>query len=404
MSGKLPSRAEMMNFSAPVNVPGRAPPQPRPDMQAVTAQLRGMGHMQRAPMNPAASRIPQAPLAPDMAPGSITKPMPMNMPGPNMATPPQQPVSKSGHAMMPNVPPPPPAAATPQKLPPRSSGIQSGPNVPPPSQAAAAQPQVSKSGMPMMPVVPPPPAAAEPKASKSGPPMMPNLPPPSQAKRPIAPAMPNLPPPPANKPPAARKGPVVEAPEEDIKFDESDICPFYQEGECTYGDSCWYIHADPSQLKPEKDHKCGICLNKIRASGKQYGLLQTCPHTFCLQCIREWRGRTDIPKDVARGCPICRLNTYVIIPSDVYLATTEEKDQIQATYKSNLGDIPCKHFNFGEGTCPFGTSCFYEHKYKNGETWVPPPPNFVMDKDGEWQIPQKKQLCDMILMPNKRRI
>lgn len=75
-----------------------------------------------------------------MAPGSITKPMPMNMPGPNMATPPQQPVSKSGHAMMPNVPPPPPAAATPQKLPPRSSGIQSGPNVPPPSQAAAAQP------------------------------------------------------------------------------------------------------------------------------------------------------------------------------------------------------------------------------------------------------------------------
>ena len=28
--------------------------------------------------------------------------------------------------------------------------------------------------------------------------------------------------------------------------------------------------------------------------------------------------------------------------------------------------MPCKHFNFGQGTCPFGSSCFYAHTDKAG--------------------------------------
>lgn len=28
--------------------------------------------------------------------------------------------------------------------------------------------------------------------------------------------------------------------------------------------------------------------------------------------------------------------------------------------------IDCKHYNFGEGTCPFGTSCFYQHVGHDG--------------------------------------
>jgi E3 ubiquitin-protein ligase makorin len=134
----------------------------------------------------------------------------------------------------------------------------------------------------------------------------------------------------------------------------------------------------------EEDHECGICLNKIRASKKQYGLLTGCKHTFCIECIRTWRGRTDIPRDIARGCPVCRLNTFVIIPSDIFLETAAEKEQVQETYQNTLSEKPCKHFNFGEGTCPFGTSCFYDHRYKNGETWKAPTPNFMMDADGEW--------------------
>ena len=35
-------------------------------------------------------------------------------------------------------------------------------------------------------------------------------------------------------------------------------------------------------------------------------------------------------------------------------------------YKAKLGSIDCKWFAFGEGTCPFGTSCFYRHTYPDG--------------------------------------
>ena len=28
--------------------------------------------------------------------------------------------------------------------------------------------------------------------------------------------------------------------------------------------------------------------------------------------------------------------------------------------------IDCKHYNYGDGNCPFGTSCFYKHADRNG--------------------------------------
>ena len=28
--------------------------------------------------------------------------------------------------------------------------------------------------------------------------------------------------------------------------------------------------------------------------------------------------------------------------------------------------LPCKYFNGGQGTCPFGTSCFYAHVMPDG--------------------------------------
>jgi hypothetical protein len=30
----------------------------------------------------------------------------------------------------------------------------------------------------------------------------------------------------------------------------------------------------------------------------------------------------------------------------------------------------CIHFDFGDGTCPFGTSCFYRHAYRDGRLEV----------------------------------
>jgi hypothetical protein len=50
----------------------------------------------------------------------------------------------------------------------------------------------------------------------------------------------------------------------------------------------------------------------------------------------------------------------------VWYASPEEKDQILEGYKRKLKAIDCRHFNYGDGSCPFGTSCFYRHRFKDG--------------------------------------
>ena len=54
----------------------------------------------------------------------------------------------------------------------------------------------------------------------------------------------------------------------------------------------------------------------------------------------------------------------MIIPSNRFIESGEEKDEILYKYKTILQTMPCKHFNFGEGKCPFLNSCFYAHQLK----------------------------------------
>ncbi|CAK8542524.1 unnamed protein product [Lathyrus sativus] len=67
-----------------------------------------------------------------------------------------------------------------------------------------------------------------------------------------------------------------------------------------------------------------------------------------------------------RACPIYRKISYFAVPSVIWYATIEEKQEIIDTYKENLKSIDCKHFEFGDGNCPFGASCFYKHAYRDG--------------------------------------
>jgi E3 ubiquitin-protein ligase makorin len=54
----------------------------------------------------------------------------------------------------------------------------------------------------------------------------------------------------------------------------------------------------------------------------------------------------------------------------VWPESPEEKEEIIAEYKRKLAETDCMHFDFGEGKCPFGTSCFYRHAYKDGSLEV----------------------------------
>ncbi|EFJ52753.1 hypothetical protein VOLCADRAFT_102729 [Volvox carteri f. nagariensis] len=190
-----------------------------------------------------------------------------------------------------------------------------------------------------------------------------------------------------------------------------DLCPgFSLHGRCAQGEDCELIHGlqceichkfriNPYNPEAAEEHRstcrlrherlearlrsasveCGICLelvlSKPSVSERRFGLLTSCDHAFCLACIRSWRGRTDdatLATDTAvRTCPICRTPSHFVTPSLVWPASSEEKAGIVSAYKDRLASIDCKHFNFGEGSCPFSTSCFYRHMYKDGRLEEP---------------------------------
>ncbi|CAG8534429.1 810_t:CDS:2 [Cetraspora pellucida] len=178
------------------------------------------------------------------------------------------------------------------------------------------------------------------------------------------------------------------------------LCPFGMAGNCRYGERCQSLHGlqCPSCLKlvlhphltPEEhqvhinecfskqiqvtdgirpeDIECGICFEKVLLKDDaRFGLLN-CEHAFCLQCIRQWRSSSNYNQNnqVIRACPICRTPSHFITPSTTWITDHEEKQRIINEYKRKCSNIPCKHFNYGDGQCQFGSSCFYSHVNRDG--------------------------------------
>lgn len=183
------------------------------------------------------------------------------------------------------------------------------------------------------------------------------------------------------------------------------ICSFAAAGNCPRGEQCPHVHGDlcPScgrhclhpfrpeereehmkscenkqkhleALKKSQEVECCVCLERVlskpTAAERKFGVLSECDHPFCISCIRNWRSSNPtLGMDVnstLRACPICRKLSYFVVPSVIWYATSEEKQDIVNTYKAKLKSIDCKHFDFGDGNCPFGTSCFYKHAYRDG--------------------------------------
>ncbi|KAI8910206.1 hypothetical protein EDD86DRAFT_204773 [Gorgonomyces haynaldii] len=179
-----------------------------------------------------------------------------------------------------------------------------------------------------------------------------------------------------------------------VVFDQEDkrqpLCPFEQKGECRMGSRCKYLHggivckicqkpcihpqataqeiqAHESQctrIQEKSDVECSICLEPIgKKKDPRFGLLE-CDHCACLECIRKWRGHEQM--NTSKQCPICRTITYAVTPSAVWPRSKAEKEEIIQKYRESLKKINCKFYDFGNGTCPFGTSCFYKHADKFG--------------------------------------
>lgn len=111
-----------------------------------------------------------------------------------------------------------------------------------------------------------------------------------------------------------------------------------------------------------REAECAICMENPLRRGEWFGVLTGCTHSFCLSCIRAWRGRTDLPPETVRSCPACRAHSHFIVPSPRVLLHPTTKVAVLESYRLKLREIPCRNYDFGRGTCPFGSSCFYAHR------------------------------------------
>lgn len=219
------------------------------------------------------------------------------------------------------------------------------------------------------------------------------------------------------------------------------VCQHFLRGNCAFGDKCRNAHTVPLDSNPQEaggsgvrggrwggdedrfgapeavrdqllgpmarlsfaeeerswggrgDTECGICFESIRDKGERFGLLQGCDHAFCLSCIRSWRQQQEQDRKNKRLCPICRNESFFVIPSDTLIMDQEEKQRVIEQFRDERSRIPCKLFNYGHGTCPFGTSCHYAHLNEDGTRYIPPPLRWMAGGSGS-EVRGEVKLCD----------
>lgn len=146
-----------------------------------------------------------------------------------------------------------------------------------------------------------------------------------------------------------------------------------------------------------EDAECGICFESVKRNDGKFGMLESCDHAFCLGCIRAWRQQKELQdRKNLRMCPLCRNQSFFVIPCERLLLDPAEKAEEIAVYKAHLGTIPCKAFDFGRGSCSFGTSCFYAHLNPDGTRHVPAPLRRMVGGDGWSKVVGEVKLCDFI--------
>lgn len=216
---------------------------------------------------------------------------------------------------------------------------------------------------------------------------------------------------------------------------QTQLCPYAAAGQCHYGSSCPYLHGDmcdicrlqvlhphdPEQRKAHEkmcmlafesdmekafaaqhsqDKMCSICMEvvyeKAAPSERRFGILSSCCHTYCLSCIRQWRCAKQFENKIVKSCPECRVVSEFVIPSVYWVEDQEEKNRLIEEFKSGVSKKPCKYFDQGRGTCPFGGKCFYMHAYPDGTRAEPDKPRKQLGSEGNVRFLNNVRLWDFI--------
>lgn len=72
----------------------------------------------------------------------------------------------------------------------------------------------------------------------------------------------------------------------------------------------------------------------------------------------------------------------------------KRKRFLLAAYRAKLASIPCRHFDYGRGVCPFGDACFYAHLNVDGS--VNRTQRTRIDKDGNVSVMSTPKLSDFL--------
>uniref|UniRef100_A0A9J7Z1U3 E3 ubiquitin-protein ligase makorin-2 n=1 Tax=Cyprinus carpio carpio TaxID=630221 RepID=A0A9J7Z1U3_CYPCA len=213
------------------------------------------------------------------------------------------------------------------------------------------------------------------------------------------------------------------------------LCPYLAAGHCHYGDRCPYLHGDMCEIcrlqvlhphdseqraahekmcmtafeldmerafaaQQSQDKQCKICLDvvyeKASPSERRFGILSSCCHTYCLSCIRQWRCAEQFQNQIRKSCPECRVVSEFVIPSVYWVEDQEEKNRLIEEFKSGVSKKPCKYFDQGRGTCPFGGKCFYMHAYADGTRAEPDKPRKQLSAEGNVRFLNSVRLWDFI--------
>ncbi|NXB68325.1 MKRN2 ligase, partial [Struthidea cinerea] len=213
------------------------------------------------------------------------------------------------------------------------------------------------------------------------------------------------------------------------------LCPYAAAGTCHFGERCLYLHGDlceicglqvlhPFDQEQRKAHEmmcmatfehdmerafafqasqdkvCSICMEvvyeKPSASERRFGILSNCNHTYCLSCIRQWRCAKQFENPIIKSCPECRVISEFVIPSMYWVEEQEKKNELIEAFKQGVGKKPCKYFEQGKGTCPFGGKCLYLHAYPDGTRAEPEKPRKQLSSEGTVRFFNSVRLWDFI--------
>ncbi|KFO90837.1 E3 ubiquitin-protein ligase makorin-1, partial [Buceros rhinoceros silvestris] len=246
------------------------------------------------------------------------------------------------------------------------------------------------------------------------------------------------------QPYCGRAASCVEAPLQEMVIEEEyekqqadmeikkELCPYAAVGECRYGENCVYIHGDVCDMcglqvlhpidaaqrsehikscieahekdmelsfavQRSKDMVCGICMEvvyeKANPSERRFGILSNCSHTYCLKCIRKWRSAKQFESKIIKSCPECRITSNFVIPSEYWVEEKEEKQKLIQKYKEAMSNKPCRYFDEGRGSCPFGGNCFYKHAYPDGRREEPQRPK-AQRRNRFWEFIEERENGD----------